>query len=78
MAYRAHTADDTVPMAIPVRCEASKEKIQITPANVMNDSPSSTHDMRLLNSMGSNRAVKNPISEKQTTPIDTFDALMEP
>jgi hypothetical protein len=44
----------------------------------MSENSSSTHESRRLSKIGSKIAVKNPISEKQMTPMETFEALIEP
>ena len=44
----------------------------------MSENSSSTHETRRRLTSGSKTAVKNPISEKQITPMDTFEALMLP
>ena len=52
--------------------------MHMTPATVISEKNSSNQEKRFLKMIGSNKAVKNPMSEKQMTPIDTFDALILP
>jgi hypothetical protein len=52
--------------------------MQNTPNTVIREKNSSSHEKRFLNNNGSKTAVKNPINEKQMTPIETFEALILP
>ena len=65
------------PKRIPRRYCVSKWKIKETPSTVRSEKRSSFARKRERVRSGSRIAVKNPMVENVTTPIETFDALIE-
>ncbi len=62
---------------MPRRYCASKWKMSEMPKIVTSEKSTSRSEMRALFISGSMSAVKKPIDEKATTPMLTFEALIE-
>ena len=65
------------PSRMPSRYCASKWKMREMPAMVTNEKRTSLSEMRRPFMSGSRMAVKKPTDEKATTPMETFEALID-